>query len=167
MCLVRCLSQHTYRIPFRGKDKMKICLDVGDKLSSLLRGMNLSMSVASSACLHIKKHRIVSSSPRTFACLHNNDAKHNSFVRFAVVRFFADRNCEFILAAERKKNTHTQEVVYSMYVWLSHLRCSFCFWSARIAFSVVCIFQFTLFILPNGISCHIFHVYITHIVYRI
>lgn len=127
MCLVRCLSQHTYRIPFRGKDKMKICLDVGDKLSSLLRGMNLSMSVASSACLHIKKHRIVSSSPRTFACLHNNDAKHNSFVRFAVVRFFADRNCEFILAAERKKNTHTQEVVYSMYVWLSHLRCSFCF----------------------------------------
>lgn len=107
MCLVRCLSQHTYRIPFRGKDKMKICLDVGDKLSSLLRGMNLSMSVASSACLHIKKHRIVSSSPRTFACLHNNDAKHNSLVRFAVVRFFADRNCEFILAAERKKTlTH-------------------------------------------------------------
>lgn len=29
------------------------------------------------------------------------------------------------------------------------------------------IFQFTLFIFPNGISCHIYRVYIIHIVYRI
>lgn len=50
------VTEHSRRTPFRGKDKMKICLDVWRQIIIIIvrRGMNLSMSVAGVvyACLH-------------------------------------------------------------------------------------------------------------------
>lgn len=138
----------------------------GDKLLSLLRGMNLSMSVASPAHVYSNIGSYHCRRARSLACI---TATLNIILSF-VLQLFAFSQMEIVYLfwpQKERKNERTKSGVLNLCVVISFALLLLFLIGAHTAFSVVCIFQFTLFIFPNGISCHIFHVCISHIVYRI